>query len=115
MIVSNLERLEARDVEHPDANGVKVKVMISPKEGWDGWVMREFEVAEGGNTPRHQHDWQHINYIIEGEGELFLNGETHGIREGGYAYVPSGAEHQFKNIGAGTLRFICIVPEHGHK
>jgi len=30
---------------------------------------------------------------------------------GAYAFVPAGAEHQFRNVGPETFRFICIVPE----
>jgi quercetin dioxygenase-like cupin family protein len=29
--------------------------------------------------------------------------------------VPANTEHQFRNTGDGTFRFICIVPTEGHQ
>ena len=106
-----MDKVKGVEVEMPDAKGVEMKVLISPAEGWDGWVMREFILEPGGNTPRHIHDWPHINYIHEGEGTLFLKGEEHALVPGAFAYVPAGAEHQFRNTGTGKFRFMCIIPK----
>ena len=115
MIVSNEKKINSQKVDHPEAKNALMKVLISPKEGWEGYVMRIFELEEGGYTPKHAHDWPHINYILEGSGTLFLDGSENNIGAGSYAYVPSNELHQFKNTGNGTLRFICIVPEEGHQ
>ena len=77
--------------------------------------MRVFEVEPGGYTPRHQHPWPHINYIIEGTGQVMIDLVDYEISSGSYAYVPSDTIHQFQNSGDKTLKFICIVPEEGHK
>jgi quercetin dioxygenase-like cupin family protein len=89
------------------------KVLISPKEGWDGYVMRVFELGSEGYTPKHSHPWPHINYILKGKGILHLDGADHEIEAGSFAYVPKDIVHQFKNQGDETLSFICIVPEEG--
>lgn len=115
MFISNLEKIASKIVNMPDAKGVTAQVPVSPKEGWEGWVMRVFTIEPGGNTPRHIHPWPHINYIIGGEGVLFCDGSDNEIKKGGVAYVPSGIEHQFKNTGKENLEFICIVPQEGHK
>ncbi|KDR96430.1 Cupin domain protein [Peptoclostridium litorale DSM 5388] len=115
MIVSDEKKINSQKVEHPEAKNALMKVLISPNEGWEGHVMRIFELEAGGYTPKHTHDWPHINYILEGSGTLFLDGKENEIEEGSYAYVPSNELHQFKNTGKGTLRFICIVPEEGHQ
>ena len=114
MIVSHKDKLEAALVNSPEAKGADIKVLVSPKEGWEGHVMRVLSVEEGGYTPRHSHPWPHINYIISGKGSLFLDGKENEIQAGSYAYVPSGEIHQFQNTGQGKLEFICIVPEEGH-
>ena len=75
--------------------------------------MRLFDVAPGGHTPRHAHDWPHINFVAAGRGELHLDGEDHKLEAGSYAYVPAGLTHQFRNNGDEVFSFICIVPEHG--
>jgi len=115
MIVSHLDEVKGIKIENKEAKGVVMKVLISPNEGWEGYVMREFEVDEGGHTPRHSHPWPHINYFISGEGELYLKGEKHKLKPGGFSYIPANTEHQFRNIGKEKFRFICIVPKDGHK
>ncbi len=89
------------------------RVLVSPADGWDGWVMRLFDIGPGGHTPRHTHDWPHINVVLSGRGELHLDGEDHPLEAGSYAFVPAGLTHQFRNAGAETFSFVCIVPEEG--
>jgi len=93
--------------------GVMKRVLVSPEEGWDGWVMRLFDVEPGGHTPQHAHDWPHINYVASGRGVLALDGVENPLEAGSYAYVPSNHEHQFRAAVDAPLSFICIVPEAG--
>lgn len=114
-MVGNIKDLEKHIVNHPSASNAAMKVLVSPTDGWEGHVMRVVEVEENGYTPKHQHDWPHINYFIEGEGELLIDGEWNKVTPGSYAFVPNNTLHQFKNTGKSTFKFICIVPEEGHK
>ena len=76
--------------------------------------MRVIELAPGGFTPHHAHEWPHINYMIEGSGVLRIGDRENPVTAGSYAYVPAGQIHQFRNTGNGAFRFICIVPTEGH-
>ncbi len=113
MIVSHIKNVKGTKVAAPGVCGVEKKVLISPSEGWEGYVMRVFEAEKGGNTPKHSHDWPHINYIIEGSGILHLDGVDHEIQKGSFAYIPGGKEHTFINTGSDKLILMCIVPEEG--
>ncbi len=115
MVVRNISELEGKEITNPEAKNAIMKVLISPKEGWDGYVMRVFEIGEEGFTPKHSHPWPHINYVLEGFGELLLDNKKTPVQAGAYAYIPSGELHQFRNTGKQTFKFICIVPEAGHK
>lgn len=115
MIVAHENAILGAEMNHSGVVEVCMKTLIGPKEGWDGHVMRIVEIGEGGYSPKHDHPWPHINYMVEGEGVLFLNGKENPVKAGSYAYVPAGELHQFKNTGKGTFKFICIVPEEGHK
>ena len=115
MIVAHKKEIEKKVVTHPEAKDATMQVLISPAEGWEGHVMRVFEVAPGGFTPRHDHPWPHINYIIRGTATLFLKGEEHPLSAGSYAFIPAGSRHQFQNTGNEPFEFICIVPEEGHQ
>lgn len=95
------------------ARDVTRRVLISPQDGWDGWVMRAFELAPGGHTPRHAHKWPHINVGLEGSGIVEIDGVEHPLRGGSYAFVPPGSVHQFRNTGTGPMGIICIVPLEG--
>ncbi|MCF8011054.1 MAG: cupin domain-containing protein [Clostridiales bacterium] len=115
MFVDNIKNISKTNVNAPGAVNAVRQTLVGPEQGWEGWVMRVFTLSKGGNTPRHSHDWPHINYITAGEGILYLDGEEHVVQEGAAAYIPGGAEHQFINRGEKDFSFICIVPEEGDK
>ena len=114
MVVGKLSELKGVKVNADNVKGAAMKVLVGPEQGWEDHVMRVLEVEAGGYTPRHTHDWPHINYVIKGKGILHLNGEDKVIEAGSYAYVPSNILHQFQNTGEEPLEFICIVPKKGH-
>lgn len=102
------------EMDHPEAESAALKALISPREGWGGYVMRVVELGAGGYSPRHEHAWPHINYVLQGQGILHIDGQDTPVEAGSYAYVPAGCKHQYRNTGPGQFRFICIVPEEGH-
>lgn len=115
MIVGNIKDLEAIEVKHPSAKNAAMKVLIGNTEGWDSHVMRVVEVEVGGFTPKHSHPWPHINYMIEGKGEVMIDGTAYPVESGSYSFVPNDTLHQFRNVGDTIFKFICIVPKEGHK
>ncbi len=115
MIVSHIKEIEGTKIDSPQVKNVLKKVLISPENGWEGYVMRVFELGEGGYSPKHTHPWPHINYILKGKGVLHLDNKDYELGEGSFAYVPGDKIHQFMNAGTETFTFICIVPEDGDK
>jgi len=114
MIVDNTKNVKVIEITSPEAKFTSMKALVSEENGWEDYVMREVTVLEGGFTPKHSHPWQHINYMIEGIGELTIDGKTNKVESGSFAYVPAGSFHQFRNDGKGIFRFLCIVPTDGH-
>lgn len=115
MFAENVKNLDEIKVSAPGAVNAFKKSLIGPGEGWEGWVMRLFTLKDRGCSPRHAHPWPHINYILGGQGVLFVEGRETVLEEGAIAYVPSNVEHQFSSTGDNDLVFICIVPEEGDK
>jgi quercetin dioxygenase-like cupin family protein len=113
-VVGNIKDLQAIKVTHPSSKDAQMKVLVSPQEGWEGYVMRVVEVEAHGFTPKHSHPWPHINYVIEGTGNILIDGVNHPVTAGSYAFVPGNKEHQFQNKSDQVFKFICIVPEEGH-
>jgi quercetin dioxygenase-like cupin family protein len=115
MMVKHIDDLDSIVFKAPIALEASMKVLVSPSEGWKDHVLREVTVGVGGYTPMHEHPWPHINYFLEGNGELMIGGVVSHVKAGSYAFVDQNTIHQFKNTGKSTLRFICIVPIEGHK
>lgn len=105
-------KVEAKDVDMEGAKKVRMRMVIGPDAGAPHFYMRIFEVGEGGQTPYHTHDFEHENYIMDGEGELvFPDGSTEPLRPGDIVFVPPNIKHQYRNAGNKTFRFICLVPK----
>lgn len=113
MIVAHEKNVKELELKGDMMKNVLKKVLVSPQEGWEGYVMRVFDLDVDGYTPRHSHPWPHINYILKGKGTLHLDGIDHEVEAGSYAYVPGDKVHQFLNRGEDLFSFICIVPEEG--
>ena len=113
MIVAHERDVQRLKLEGDSLKNVHKKVLISPQEGWEGYVMRVFDLDVDGYTPKHSHPWPHINYILKGKGTLHLDGIDHEVEAGSYAYVPENKMHQFSNQGNELFSMICIVPEEG--
>jgi len=107
------DKMNMKEIEFKGAEKVSKAVVIGAKEGWADHTLRVFRLAPGGFTPRHSHDWEHVNYIIKGKGELRLGDEVRSVKEHDFAFVPPNTEHQFRNAGDGEFEFICIVPNRG--
>jgi len=114
-MVNHLNKTKKKYISNPEAKNAFMKVLVSEKEGWEDYVMRVVEVEKEGYTPKHQHPWPHINYVIQGQGEIMIDGVLNPVEAGSYAFVPADTLHQYKNTGDDVFKFICIVPKHGHK
>jgi quercetin dioxygenase-like cupin family protein len=113
MAVRKYSEIEEIKLDAPNISGVTKKIPISKNEGWADHTLRVFKIAPGGYTPRHKHDWEHVNYIISGRGKLYLDGKDQEVDERDFAFVPPNTEHQFQNPYDKDFEFICIVPNRG--
>lgn len=110
-MIKNSNEIKEIKLEANNLYNVYKQVAIGANEGWDDYVMRIFTLKDGGYTAEHSHPWPHINYIIEGKGTLYLDGNCHLVESGYVACIPKNSIHQFKNTGTGDFKFICIVPK----
>ena len=115
MIVSHEEKAIANAIDSPEVKNAAMKMLVGANEGWTDHVLRVVELGPDGYSPKHTHPWPHINYMLDGKGVLFIEGQEHPVENGSFAFVPAGKEHQFRNSGDTLFRFICIVPKEGHQ
>src|SRR4030043_1238373 len=94
------------------AKEVYKQLPISKMDGTPSFCFRVFTIEPGGHTPYHTHDFEHLNYVIKGQGILVDGqGERHQLRAGEFALILPNEKHQFRN-GSDTdlFKVICAVP-----
>jgi len=113
MAVIKFNELDFRAVNMDGVRATGKAVVIGEAQGWEGYTLRVFRIAPGGFTPHHRHDWEHVNYIVQGKGTLTIKDQTTEVAEKDFAFVPPNAQHQFRNPYAEDFVFVCIVPNRG--
>ena len=77
------EEIFASEVLMDGAEKVKMKILIGPKDGSENIIMRHFIIASGGNTPYHQHNYEHVIKIERNKGiSVDENGNEFEIKKG---------------------------------
>lgn len=96
--------------ENSQVKGLTGRVVIGKNDNANNFCMRVFEIAAGGNSPRHSHDWEHEVFVHSGEGEFYGNGRWNPVKAGYVVFIPGNEEHQIRNVGTEKLIFICLIP-----
>lgn len=72
-------------------------------------VIAHVELAPGIKAGRHTHPGEEITYVIEGEGEILVEGQpARKVKAGDGFVIPAGAKHDAHNTGAGTLKLAVV-------
>ena len=101
------------ELETPAEQGlkdVKLRWLVSKKDGAENFAMRLFEIQPGGYTPLHQHDWEHEVFVLEGNGITKNKKSEEPFKQGDVFFVPPIEWHQFVNTGKEPLKFLCLIP-----
>ena len=67
MYVIGLDEVQKTIPAMEGAKGVHKQVPLSRKDGVPTFSFRVFTIAPRGHTPFHQHKFEHMNYVINGE------------------------------------------------
>ena len=101
------------ELEMPSEEGIrdlKVRWLISKKDGAENFAMRLFEMKPGGHSPLHQHDWEHEVFILEGNGVARDKTHEEPFKKGDVFFIPPMEWHQLVNTGKETVKFLCLIP-----
>jgi mannose-6-phosphate isomerase-like protein (cupin superfamily) len=79
--------------------------------------LAEATLEPGAATQRHYHrESEELYYIVEGSGEMELDGERARVDAGDAVLIPPGAWHQIRAATPGPLRFLCCcAPPYRHE
>jgi mannose-6-phosphate isomerase-like protein (cupin superfamily) len=59
-------------------------------------------------APDHMHHYDEVIYVLEGEGEMHMNGETTPLRAGSSINLPARTVHCLENIGADVMKVVAV-------
>jgi mannose-6-phosphate isomerase-like protein (cupin superfamily) len=78
--------------------------------------LAEATLEPGQATARHYHRAsEEIYFVLKGQGEMELDGQTAFLRPGDAVLIPPGAWHTIENNGTSELRFLCTCsPPYSH-
>lgn len=106
-----LENIKKEKMAMEGAEKVFKQVPISAKDGSPSFCFRVFTIEPAGHTPYHTHDFEHLNYVINGQGFIVdEKGVEHPIKAGEFALILPGERHQFRNTDTVPFIVICAVP-----
>jgi len=72
-------------------------------------VVAKVELDEGVAAGRHSHPGDEISYVLEGEGELLIDGEDpRRVKAGESFVIPAGTVHDAINTGKGTMKLVGV-------
>ncbi|KAJ5300055.1 hypothetical protein N7508_007298 [Penicillium antarcticum] len=65
---------------------------------------------ESGHLCGHRHEQAEIYYIIEGYGEITIDGVKSHVAKGSSVFIPPNADHGVANTGTEDLRWFYVFP-----
>lgn len=110
MKIQHYEAVTQNPVTMEGAAGCTVRWLVGKGESAPNFAMRQFEVAPGGYTPKHFHDYEHEVFVLEGQGEVLAGDQPLPLKPGDVVYVVPNEVHQFRNTSDKPLKFLCLVP-----
>jgi quercetin dioxygenase-like cupin family protein len=110
MRIKKTTDVPSSEVKMEGAANCRVRWLIGENDQAPNFAMREFEVAPGGHTPKHFHDYEHEVYVLGGEGVVVDGDAERPLAAGDVLLVSPNDVHQFRNTGTESLRFLCLIP-----
>ena len=93
------------------APGASIRWLIDDDhDGAPVYSLRMIEIEPGGHSPKHTHPYEHENFVVEGNGRVFINETWHELKAGDVVFVPAGVLHQYENAGDTPFKFLCGIP-----
>ena len=111
--------VRSRDDAEPftTADGSTIRVLLDAEVGGArNQSLAEATLAPGQETQRHYHAASEELYVLlDGEGEMEVEGERRRVGPGDAILIPPGAWHQIRASGDRELRFLCCcAPPYSH-
>ena len=113
MKIISLDNVNKIKVQMEGAVGAWKQIPLASSDGTPMYSFRVFTLEPGGFTPYHIHNFEHMNYIIKGDGYLINeSGDEKPLKAGDFALVMPNEKHQYRNASkTNEFVMICGVPK----
>ena len=99
-----------RSDEAVDNGIVQMNLLVAPGSAEGFAVFVSTFPPFGGGPPTHHHNsYDEAFYVLSGEMEFRVDGETARVGAGSMAWVPRGATHSFRNPCAEAARMLVVT------
>ena len=89
---------QLRELLHPDKQNLALRYSLA-----------HAIVPVGQVSTPHALATSEVYYILAGQGEMHIDGETSPVEPGDAVYIPPHARQYIRNTGDSPLVFICLV------
>lgn len=93
-------------------DGTMLRELLHPDRDYPfggRYSLAHARLGAGRRSKAHGLVSSEVYYILSGEAEMHINGETARLTAGDTVEIPPGSAQWIVNIGAVELRFLCIV------
>jgi mannose-6-phosphate isomerase-like protein (cupin superfamily) len=113
VIVRSLEQSEP----FTTADGSTIRELLGlPTAPVRNQSLAEATLAPGQATERHYHaESEEFYYVVEGSGEMELDGDRRRVAVGDAVLIPPGARHQIRADTEGLRFLCCCAPAYRHE
>jgi mannose-6-phosphate isomerase-like protein (cupin superfamily) len=113
VIVRSLEQAEP----FTTADGSTIRELLGlPTAPVRNQSLAEATLVPGQATERHYHaESEELYYVVEGSGEMELDGERRQVAVGDAVLIPPGARHQIRAYAEGLRFLCCCAPAYRHE
>jgi len=92
------DKVALRELLHPEKAPLEI-----------GYSLAHATLKRGQASLSHRLKASEVYYILAGEGQVHIDGETAAVRADQAVYIPPNSEQHIANTGETDLIFLCIV------
>jgi len=109
MIVRNITDKEVLDTTYLAHGGAIAQMILDRRILKEIGFLAIATLATGRRIEPHVDPMEEIYFVMSGEGEMSVDGETHHVAAGDAIWIPSGAEHGLANTGKENCVILVVA------
>ncbi len=105
--------VNSRDVPPLNVLGTQVRFLCEGSRTRSAWSLMEVTLPQGSGPPPHHHSWDEAYFVIAGEVQFNVGGESFSATAGAFVYTPGDVVHGFSGASLQPARVLIFdAPAH---